>query len=77
MDATIEAILRSKEELIRSIRRVGTDSLRWRVEQRGVQKWVILSKNSDKNAIVFEYPHDYFGTLTDQDIVIAISDLRT
>jgi hypothetical protein len=67
MDAATEAMLRSKEDLIRRTPRTDTDWLRWRVEQRGVQKRVVLSKYSDRSAIVFDHhPHDYFHTLKDE-----------
>jgi hypothetical protein len=68
MDAATELLLRSKEELIRQTPRPDSDSLRWRVEQRGRQAWVILSRFNDPKDVLFEHPRDYFQTLKDDEL---------
>lgn len=77
MDARTEKMLRAREQVVRDTPRTDTDSLRWRIEQRGVQEWVILCKYGNRDAIVFQYPRDYFESLDDEDLANEIRGLPT
>ena len=68
MDAATYMMLRSKEQLLRDTPRRDNDSLQWRVEQRGVQLWVILCRYGEPSDILFEYPRGYFESLKDDEL---------